>query len=49
MEMSEKTGGHGKGISTGKGMEAGNGTEKRDENPTGTTTIGEEDTAMKLF
>jgi len=40
MEMSKRTGGHGKGISIGKGMEAGNGTEKRDKSPTGTTTRG---------
>ena len=50
MEMSERTGRHGKGISTGKSTEEGSGMEKRDGNPTGTATIkgkAEEGTAIE--
>jgi hypothetical protein len=42
MEMSENTGGHGRGISTGKGMEEGNGTGRRGGNTTGLAPIEEE-------
>ena len=42
MEMSERTGRHGKGIGIGKGTEEGNGMARTGGNPTGKTTIGEE-------
>jgi hypothetical protein len=41
MEMSERTGGHGRGTSTGKGMEEGNGMERRNGNMTGLVPIKE--------
>ncbi len=49
MEMSEKTGGHGKGISIGKDMEEGNGTERAGGTMIGMVTIKEAgaDTAIK--
>jgi hypothetical protein len=50
MEMSESTGRHGRGISTGKGTEEGNGMEKTGGNMTDVATIegeAEEDTAIK--
>jgi hypothetical protein len=48
MEMSERTGRHGRGISTGKGTEEGNGMETRDGNMIGVaTTEGEEGMAVK--
>jgi hypothetical protein len=50
--MSERTGRHGRGISTGIGTEEGNGMEKRGGNLTGTTAIkeeAEEGTAIKLL
>jgi hypothetical protein len=52
MEMSERTGRHGRGISTGKGTEEGNGMERDGGNMTETTTIEEEveaGTAIKLI
>ncbi len=48
-EMSERTGRHGRGISTGKGTEEGNGTERTGGIVTGMATIEEvgADTAIK--
>jgi hypothetical protein len=42
MEMSGRTGRHGKGISTGRGTEEGNGMERRDGNLTSMAMIKEE-------
>jgi hypothetical protein len=42
MEMSERNGKHGRGISTGKSMEEGNGMERRGGNMTGLVPIKEE-------
>jgi hypothetical protein len=39
MEMSERTGRHGRGTNTGKGMGEGNGTGRRGENMTGLAPI----------
>jgi hypothetical protein len=48
MEMSERTGRHARGISTGKGTEEGNRMETRDGNKNGlATTEGEEGMAVK--
>jgi len=50
METSERTGRHGKSISTGKSMEEGSGTERRGRILTGTATTKEEakeDTTIK--
>ena len=41
MEKSERTGRHGRGISTGKGTEEGNGMVRRGENMTGLVPIKE--------
>jgi hypothetical protein len=42
MEMSERTGRHGRGTSTGKGTEEGNGMGRSGENMTGLPPIEEE-------
>jgi hypothetical protein len=42
MEMSERTGRHGRGTSTGKGTEEGNGMGRRGGNMTGLAQIEEE-------